>query len=272
MKKTQLMGILNVTPNSCYDQGRYFDQQKAIDRGIEIFQQGADIIDIGGESTMPGASPVDVETELSRVMPVIHELRKSVTIPLSIDTRHWQVAEAAVSAGVEMINDITGFTDPNMVRVARNSSAMVCAMHMQGTPQTMQLDPRYPRGVVIEIVEWFERQANILLDAGLPQEKIFLDPGIGFGKSIDHNLEILHNLARFKMLGFPLLLGLSRKSFMGRINNKSYGELLPETLAANTIACLAKVDMLRVHDIAENRSIIDLLSAYQRHQHGVCQT
>lgn len=256
---TRLMGILNVTPDSCFDQGRWFDPQVAIQRGIEITQQGADLLDIGGESTRPGARPVTESEELKRVIPVIRALKEHITIPISIDTRNPKVAEAALEAGAALINDITGFQHPEMKRLAAQSGKEICVMHMQGDPQTMQINPFYEEGIINHLLKWFDLQIESLLEAGVKEHQIILDPGIGFGKTVAHNLEILHNLQNIKALGFPLLLGLSRKSFLGKILNKSYPDLLPATLTVSTLAVLAGVDILRVHDITEHKDLITVM-------------
>lgn len=264
MFKTQIMGILNVTPDSCFDQGRWFDPPLAIQRGIEIFKQGADWVDIGGESTRPGATPVPEEEELRRVIPIIKALKQKIPLPLSIDTMKAKVAEAAIAAGASLINDVSGFCDPAMRAVAASSQQRLCVMHMQGNPQTMQLNPSYPQGVIPFLLDWFKERIDLLLQEGVKEDKIILDPGIGFGKTVDHNVEILQNLHRLKSLGFPLLIGLSRKSFLGKILKKSgYQDLLPATLAANTWAILARVEILRVHDVAEHHDIRNLM-AYLR--------
>ncbi|MFA6916190.1 MAG: dihydropteroate synthase [Parachlamydiales bacterium] len=262
---TKLMGILNATPDSSLDKGKHFSFEKAIQRAHEIYQQGADIIDIGGESTRPGAAPVSLEEEIQRVIPLIKEVRQSIPLPISIDTIKWQVAAAAVNAGATFINDVSGFRDPEMRRVGVESEATLFVMHMQGEPRTMQKDPSYSQGVIKEISTWLMERVGELLEQGAHKDKIYLDPGIGFGKTVAHNLEIVHNFAELKKLGFPLLLGLSRKSFMGKINNKSYEELLPESLAMHTIACMNGIDILRVHDVKESRDIINLLKAYSEH-------
>lgn len=253
---TRLMGILNVTPDSCYDQGRWFDQKTAIQRGIEIEKQGADLLDIGGESTRPGAAPVSISEELARVIPVIKALKEHISIPISIDTCKPKVAEEALKAGAVLINDITGFQDPNMRQLAAASGNDICVMHMQGNPQTMQIDPFYAEGITAHLLNWFSQRIELLMQAGVKESQLILDPGIGFGKTVAHNLEILHNLHKIKALGFPVLLGLSRKSFLGKILNKSYPDLLPASLAVNTLAILAGVDILRIHDISEHRDIV----------------
>lgn len=263
--KTKLMGVLNSTPDSSLDKGKHFSFERAILRAHEIYQNGADIIDIGGESTRPGAIPVSLEEELRRVIPLIKEIHASIPLPLSIDTVKWQVAEAAIEAGASIINDVTGFRDPNMRRIGAESKAVLCVMHMQGEPRTMQNQPFYPKGVIAEISDWLSARVDELLALGVDKDKIYLDPGIGFGKTVAHNLEIVHNFAELKKLGYPLLVGVSRKSFMGKINNKTYEELLPESLAMHTIACLNGVDILRVHDVKESRDIINLLKVYSEH-------
>lgn len=253
------MGILNVTPDSCYDQGRWGTHALAIQRGIQLYEEGAQLIDIGGESTRPGAAPVSESEELNRVIPVIKELKKQLSLPLSIDTMKPRVAAAAIEAGVSMINDVSGFSDPAMRRLAADSQVQICVMHMQGTPATMQIAPSYPEGVIPHLCEWFAKRIDQLLDAGLKEEQIILDPGIGFGKTVAHNVEIVNNLQKIKALGFPVLLGLSRKSFIGKILNKRYPDLLAGTLAITTLAILAGVDILRVHDVIEHQDVLNVL-------------
>lgn len=262
--KTQLMGILNMTPDSCYDQGRWFDLEVAIQRGIQIYQEGADLIDIGGESTRPDATPVSEEEELRRVIPLIKALRNEVPIPLSIDTMKPKVAEEALLAGASFINDVSGFRHPDMRKLAANSGVSICVMHMHETPATMQLNPTYPQGVIPFLLEWFRQQIDILLASGVQRHQIVLDPGIGFGKTVQDNIHILHNIKKIKELGCPVLIGLSRKSFLGKIIHKTYPQLLPVSLAANTLAIEAQVDIIRVHDVAEHRDIINLMDGLKQ--------
>jgi dihydropteroate synthase len=207
---------------------------------------------------------VPEEEELRRVIPLIRQLCAKVEVPLSIDTMKWRIAAAAVEAGATFINDVTGFSDPRMCEVAASASVDVCVMHMQGSPKTMQQAPHYSEGITQYLLRWFEDRIATLLHYGIAPARIYLDPGIGFGKTVAHNLEIIQNLPQLKSLGFPLLLGLSRKSFMGKVTSrlKSYDELLPETLAMNTLACVAQVEILRVHDVVEHRAVIDLMDAY----------
>lgn len=259
--KTKIMGILNITPDSCFDQGRWFDPIKAVMRGLEIQRQGADILDIGGESTRPNAIPVSEKEELTRVIPVILALKeKGISIPISIDTMKPKVAAAALEAGASWINDVTGFSDPDMRSIARETNATLCVMHMNGNPQTMQINPHYPKGIVPFLVEWFSQRIEELLKCSIKEEQIVLDPGIGFGKTVEDNRAILHHVAQIKALGFPVLLGLSRKSFLGKIIDKTYPDLLPVTIAANTLAIRSKVDYIRVHDVMEHHEVRNLLS------------
>jgi dihydropteroate synthase len=257
---TKLMGILNVTPDSHYDGGHYFDLEKAVKRGLEIFEEGADILDIGGESTRPDAIPVPEEEELRRAIPVIKEIRRHTPLPISIDTIKPKVAAAALEAGATMINDISGFRDPEMRCLAAASDVEICVMHMQGTPATMQKNPSYPEGVVPHLLRYFDEQMEQLVQIGVKPQRIILDPGIGFGKTVADNLQIIHNLPKFKERGFPLLLGVSRKSFMQRILNKPAAEMLPGTIAINTLAIMAGVDMVRVYDVQPHRDVITLLT------------
>lgn len=238
----------------------YVEKNAAFERGKCIFEEGADIIDIGGESTRPGAEPISEEQELARVIPLIKALRAEVPIIISIDTSKPRVAAAAIAAGAQLINDVTGLRHPEMQEVAATFDVNVCMMHMQGTPQTMQSNPQYPEGVIPHLLKWFEKQITILLKQGIKEKQIILDPGIGFGKTVADNLEILENLPRLKAMGFPLLIGLSRKSFLGKILNKPAPELLSATIAANAFLIMSNVDIIRVHDVSAHRDVINLFS------------
>lgn len=262
MRKTKLMGILNATPDSFYDQGRFFDFSTACARGKQIEQEGADLIDIGGESARPGSQPISLREELDRVIPIIQVLHQELSIPVSIDTQKAKVAEKAVAAGASFLNDVSGFCDPDMQKLAADLNIPICIMHMQNHPQNMQQNPQYSDGVVPTLLDWFKKRIDQVVQSGVTLEKIYLDPGIGFGKTVAHNVEIIQNLPQFKAIGFPLLLGTSRKSFMGMILNKHASNLLPSTLAVNTLAILAEVAMIRVHDVQEHRDIIDFLNHY----------
>ena len=255
----QIMGILNATPDSFYDQGKFFDINQAVERACTMYAEGADIIDVGGESTRPGAKPLPDDEELIRVIPLIKALKSRLPIPLSIDTRKATIAARAIKEGASFINDVSGFRDPKMIEVAATTQVKIVVMHMLETPDVMQKNPYYAEGVVPHLLQWFEEKVEELSAAGIKKKNIILDPGIGFGKTVEHNLEILHNLQRFKMMGFPVLLGLSRKSFMGKVVNKPPSELLPTTIAMNTFALLANVDIIRVHDVAEHHDVRSML-------------
>lgn len=263
MTKTKIMGILNLTPDSFYEPSRVLNIDDAVSRGLALIAQGAEWVDIGGESTRPGAAAVTEADELARVLPVVQALAAQSATPISIDTSKPAVAAACVAAGAKMINDVTGFTDPAMRDIAAASQAAICVMHMQGTPRTMQQHPDYPDGVIECLLRWFDKQVNSLLQAGVKAHNIFLDPGIGFGKTVAHNVEILQNLPRFMAMGYPLLLGVSRKSFMSKILDRPPAALLPTTLAVNTLAIRCGVDIIRVHDVAEHRLVADLLGAME---------
>lgn len=267
MAKAQLMGILNITSDSFYEKSRTLDREQAIEKALQLQTEGADILDIGGESSRPGSTAVSESEELNRVIPVIKSLRNQLSIPLSIDTTKPHVAKAAIEAGVSFLNDVTGFSNPLMVDLAKDSNLDICVMHMLGNPHTMQQNPQYQEGVVSFLEKWFKERTESLITKGINPEKIILDPGIGFGKTVADNLEIIHNLARLKQLGFRLLIGVSRKWFLGQILKKPTHELLTATLTANTIALLNGVDMIRVHDVKEHRHVIDFLDAYQTHNH-----
>ena len=266
MAKAQIMGILNVTPDSFFAGSRAFAVDQAVNLALKLAEDGADILDIGGESTRPGSSPVSEEEELRRVIPVLKGLKGKLSIPISIDTTKPSVAKAAINAGATLINDITGFINPEMLKIAKESDLQICVMHMQGTPKTMQQDPHYENGIISHLKNWFLERIDTLTHLGIRPEKIILDPGIGFGKTVADNVKIIHNLPELKKLGFRLLLGASRKSFLGKILNQPTQELLPATLAVNTLACVAGVDIIRVHDIKEHRAIVDLIDTYTKQQ------
>lgn len=254
----RLMGIINSTPDSFYEEGRDSQIDSAIRHALQMVDEGADLIDVGGESSRPGALPISEEEELERVLPVITALRNQ--IPISIDTTKPTVARQALAAGATLINDINGFRNPEMVKVAAESGAQLCLMHMLGTPRTMQLSPHYPEGLIPTLLQFFETQIETVVNSGVHPKQIILDPGIGFGKTVDHCVEILLNIPTLKRLGFPLLIGLSRKSFISKIVGKPAPELLSATIALNTIALRAGADLIRVHDVREHRELIDLIS------------
>ncbi len=256
------MGILNVTPDSFYDGGKFFDLDKALERGIKIFEEGADIIDIGGESTRPFSEAVPLEEELKRVIPVIEKLRKKIDIPISIDTRKAKVAWEALKKGANIVNDISGLRDdPEMVKVVKKFDAGIIIMHIRGTPKNMQQNPFY-EDTIKEIKDELKERIDFALKNGIKKEKIVIDPGIGFGKRVFDNLLILKNIDEFKKLGFPLLIGHSRKSFIGKVLGIEKPEdRLVGTLAITAFLYLKKVNIVRVHDVIETKQIFKTLEA-----------
>ncbi len=257
----RIMGILNVTPDSFSDGGRHDNVQRATEHGRRLADQGADILDIGGESTRPYSTPVTVDEELRRVIPVIHALAKQLTIPISIDTSKARVAREAVAAGAEIINDVTGLTgDSEMVAAALETGAGICAMHMQGTPQTMQDNPSYTE-VLAEIADYLQRRRDALLAVGIDQDRICLDPGIGFGKSHAQNLTLVANCHRFHSLGCPLLVGHSRKGFIGKIIGDPERDRTAGTIGVSLALARQQVQILRVHDVQATRDALLLFAA-----------
>jgi dihydropteroate synthase len=260
-----VMGIVNVTPDSFSDGGKYFGVDAAVAKGLELVQQGADILDIGGESTRPGAQTVPVEEELRRVVPVISGLTQKTKAPLSVDTSKAEVARASLKAGAYIINDVTALTgDPAMITVVRDFDAGLILMHMRGTPATMQIDPHY-EDVVVEIGQFFEERLRLTAESGIAPERIVLDPGIGFGKASGHNLEILARLGEFQRFGRPVCLGVSRKGFVGRLlNNRPVERRLAGSLAALCHAMSHRaVQLVRVHDVEESRDAINVIASIQ---------
>jgi dihydropteroate synthase len=264
VRRPLVMGIVNVTPDSFSDGGRHADVEAAVAHGLKLVADGADLLDVGGESTRPYSTPVDAEEEWRRVGEVVHRLAREAGVPVSIDTSKAAVAAQAVAAGAEIINDVTGLEgDPDMVRVAVESGAAVCAMHMQGTPQTMQVAPRYD-DVVAEIHGYLRGRRDALVAAGIPLERICLDPGIGFGKTHEHNLTLLAAAGRFLDLGAPILVGHSRKGFIGKAIERQLGR--PATVAerdAGTAAgacrlAAAGIQIVRVHAVGIVRAALAL--------------
>jgi dihydropteroate synthase len=244
-----LMGVVNVTPDSFSDGGLYLDADAAVAHGRALAAEGASILDIGGESTRPGAAPVSAEEELRRVVPVIKRLTETGAM-LSIDTSKASVARAALDAGAAMVNDVTAFRgDPGMAAVVAGAGVDCCLMHMLGDPRTMQDDPRYD-DVVSEVKAFLEERMAFAVVAGVAEERIMLDPGIGFGKTIDHNLELLRRLDELVAIGRPIVIGTSRKSFLGRITGRPAADRLPGTIATNVLAYLRGARVFRVHDVA----------------------
>lgn len=247
--RTHIMGILNVTPDSFSDGGQYLEPERAIARGMELARQGADIIDVGAESTRPGAEPISVEEEIARLLPVIRGLANRVKVPISVDTYKAPVAEAALHAGANMINDISGLRfDPAMKFVVARFQVPVVLMHIKGQPKNMQQDPHYD-DVIGEIYDYLAESIEVALAAGIPRDRIIIDPGIGFGKRLIDNYEILRRLKEFSRLECPILVGPSRKSFIGKVLNLPPDQRLEGTIAAVVVAIQNGAHMIRVHDV-----------------------
>lgn len=257
----RLMGIVNVTPDSFSDGGEFLATHRAVEHGLRLVEDGADLLDIGGESTRPYATPVTVTEEIDRVLPVIEALVRQAQVPISIDTSKSAVADLALQAGAEVINDVTGLSgDPQMLAVAMKWQAGVCAMHMQGTPQTMQDHPHYD-DVVAEIMAYLQDRRDQLLSAGLDRDRICLDPGIGFGKTHQHNLTLLAGCGAFHGLGQPLLVGHSRKGFMGKVLGDATADRTAATVGASLALAQRGVQVLRVHDVRPVREAVRMFAA-----------
>lgn len=243
------MGVVNVTPDSFYDGGFYFDPARAIERGLVLAAEGADIIDIGGESTRPGSDPVPADEERKRVLPVISALKEKTAALISIDTTKAEVAEAAIDAGASIVNDISaGRLDPRMFPFVSGSGAGLILMHMKGTPKTMQINPYY-EDVLAEVKAFLQQRMEAAEVFGIQRDRLIVDPGIGFGKRLEDNLALLNNLDALAELGRPILAGISRKSFIGKILNLDPSDRLEGTIAAAVMAILRGASLLRVHDI-----------------------
>ena len=256
LNRPHVMGIVNVTPDSFSDGGDYASAEKAVAHALELVAQGADILDIGGESTRPGATPVGLDEELERVIPVIEKLSKLSNVPLSIDTYKPEVMRAAIDAGADIVNDVRALQESGALEVVANSDVGVCLMHMQGLPQTMQQDPQYV-DVVAEVTEFLRARSVEAMQAGIENKRIVLDPGFGFGKRTAHNIALIQHLEKIADLGLPLLVGLSRKSVLGKVlvaddvNARLYA-----SLAASVISAMKGAHIIRVHDV---RATVDAL-------------
>lgn len=256
-----IMGVVNVTPDSFYDGGRFFNSPKAVAQGLELVSQGADILDIGGESSRPGADPVPADEELRRILPVIRQLAREVKIPLSVDTYKAPVARKALESGASLINDISGLKfDPEMARTAAEFGASVVVMHTAGPPKTMQQAIRY-RDLMAEIIAYLQDSLRRAEEAGIAPDRLFVDPGIGFGKTAEQNLQILRELDQLQVLGRPILVGVSRKSFIGQILGEPPEERLEGSLAAVAWAVLKGAKIIRTHDVLATRRMIRVLEA-----------
>lgn len=266
--KTYIMGIVNLTPDSFSGDGLYRRQATENKEAIvnyvqQMISDGADIIDIGGESTRPGANPVSVKEELSRIIPVINLLAKKIKAPISVDTYKPEVANAALDCGVSLVNDITGLRDSKMLKVVRKHNAAVVVMHSKGSPKTMQNKPEY-FSLMDEVILYLKTAVNRALEAGVVMDKIIIDPGIGFGKTVEHNLALLKNLREFKIIGRPILAGISRKSFIGKILHTRPKERLSGTLASCVLTVKNGASILRVHDVKAVKEAIKVVDAVAR--------
>ena len=263
-KGPYFMGILNVTPDSFSDGGKYYNVSSALQRAKELIEEGADIIDVGGESTRPFSEPVPEEKEIKRVIPVIKAIRNEFPdIPISIDTYKAKVAELALKSGADIVNDISALRlDPEMIKVIKDFQCPVIIMHMKGTPKTMQINPVY-QNVVEEIKKFLEERISFLVNNGINFENIIIDPGIGFGKKLEHNLAILKNLESFHSLNRPILIGHSRKSFIGEITSRSVSQREGGTVGVSLFCFLKGVNILRVHRVDLNKDAIILFKTLQ---------
>jgi dihydropteroate synthase len=259
--RTHLMGVLNVTPDSFSNGGKFLKVEDAIRCGIKKAEEGADIIDVGGESTRPGSDSVTIKEELSRVIPVIEALSKEIDIPVSIDTYKSEVAKRALEAGAEMINDISALRfDPEMKEVASEYQVPIVLMHIKGTPKNMQENPYYD-DVIKEITKYLKESIQMAKDVGIQEEKIIIDPGIGFGKRLEDNLNILKNLRKFSILNCPILVGPSRKSFIGKILDLPVEERLEGSLAALAVSIMNGANIVRVHDVKQSKRVAGIVNA-----------
>ncbi len=259
LNRPHVMGIVNVTPDSFSDGGKYTSTDLAVAHGLELIAEGADILDIGGESTRPGAEPVSLDEELRRVIPVIEALRAVSTVPLSIDTYKPEVMRQAIAAGIDIVNDVRALQEEQAVQIVANSNVGVCLMHMQGMPQTMQIAPSY-QDVVAEVKQFLIERMQVVMSAGIAQERIVLDPGFGFGKTTAHNIALIQHLGEIGELG-PLLVGLSRKAVLGRIAGGDEQQRLHAGLAASVISAMKGAKIVRVHDVKATVDALKVVTA-----------
>ena len=257
-KDPVVMGILNITPDSVSDGGKFISRNAALEHAMQLIEEGADILDVGGESSRPGSDPVSAEEEMERIVPVVSAIRSVSNIPISVDTTKARVAEEALKAGANMLNDISaGTIDSEMFRVAASNSGPICLMHMRGTPKTMQTGEIFYADCVAEIANYLEERASAACAAGVKRENIVIDPGICFGKRVEDNISILKGVGRLKSLGYPILIGASRKSFIGTIlGDVSPQERLEGSLATAAIAVQNGANIIRVHDVMATRRFL----------------
>lgn len=270
IKAPLVMGILNITTDSFYSESRAASHDHLVDKAQHMIAQGADWLDIGGESTRPGAASISVQQELDRVIPAIECLRARFDIPLSIDTSKPEVMQHAVEAGASMINDIWALRQPNALKMAAQYDVPICLMHMQGEPGTMQSNPHYEQGVLPAIMDFFAQRISVCEKAGIARERLWLDPGIGFGKTLSDNLTILANLVKLHRFDLPLLLGISRKTMIGELLNKAPEGRLYGTLGATAEAIKQKVGIIRTHDVGATQDFLKVMWAIkEHHEHAI---
>jgi dihydropteroate synthase len=260
LNRPHVMGIVNVTPDSFSDGGKYSSTDLAVEHGLALIAEGADILDIGGESTRPGAPPVSLDEELRRVMPVIEALAAVSTVPLSIDTYKPEVMRSAIAAGIDIVNDVRALQEDGAVEIVANSDVGICLMHMQGMPQTMQLAPSY-QDVVSEVVQFLKDRMYVVTSAGIAIDRIVLDPGFGFGKTTAHNIALIQHLTEIDAIGRPLLVGLSRKSVLGKIAGGDEQQRLHAGLAASVISAMKGAKIVRVHDVKATVDALKIVTA-----------
>ena len=260
LSRPHIMGIVNVTPDSFSDGGKHHSTDEAVAHALRLVEEGADILDVGGESTRPGAIPVSLEDELARVVPVIRQLALQAGVPISIDTYKPEVMRAAIEAGADIVNDVRALQEQGALEVAAASRAGVCLMHMQGTPQTMQLDPQYA-DVVAEVKAFLQARMDEAVQAGIPEERIVLDPGFGFGKRTQHNVALLQALPVLSKLGRPVLVGLSRKSVLGYLTGGDVDARLHASIAASVISAMKGAKIIRVHDVKATADALKIAAA-----------
>jgi len=267
LRRPRVMGILNVTPDSFSDAGRFFDTSLALDHARAMVAAGADLIDVGGESTRPGAAAVDLDDELSRVIPVIEALAAELSVPVSVDTSKPEVMRAGVAAGAGLINDVRALRAPGALRAAADLGVPVCLMHMQGEPRSMQAAPVYD-DVVADVRGFLARRMDDCVRSGIRRDRLIVDPGFGFGKTLAHNLRLLARLRDLETLGAPILVGISRKSMLGTITGRDTPLRLSASLAAALIAVQRGAQIVRVHDVAETVDALEVLEAVRRADMG----
>lgn len=260
LNRPYVMGIVNVTPDSFSDGGQFSNTDLAVAHALKLVEEGADILDIGGESTRPNAEPVPLQEELNRVIPVIQALQGRVNVPISIDTYKPEVMQAAIVAGADLVNDIKALQEIGALDAVKNSTVGICLMHMQGTPQTMQIDPHY-EDVVAEVKTFLNHRLQILLNAGIEKSRILLDPGFGFGKTREHNIRLVKELDQLLNLGQPLLVGLSRKSVLGKLTGGDESQRLHASVAAAVVSAMKGAHVVRVHDVRATVEAMKIVAA-----------